>query len=251
MNISEFFDEQYRGVTRYWWRDKDPYALNANSYPTSLLTQLTLRLIHDDPPGRVLDLGAGEGADSIRLALLGYSVDAVEISKVGVKKISMFAEQAGVKINVKRADIVTYEPEGQYDLIICNGVLQYIDDKKSVVERMQIATRKDGLNVISLWSTYTPVPECHRVVPVFCDDESGLVAKLYENWIKEVYYVERDKPESSHSGMPSHSHSHIKMIARNLLGCIWIRRQCTRMVREWIASARVELVTSRGFPDPC
>lgn len=214
MDVSEFFDEQYAGESRYWWRDKDPYALDASSYPTSLLTQLTLRLIQDRPPGRMLDLGAGEGADSIRLALLGYNVDAVEISRNGVKKIRRFAEEAGVYINVRRADIVSYEPEGQYDLIICNGLLQYVEDKKSVIDRMQIATRMDGINVVSLWSTYTPVPECHQIVPVFCDDEDGEVTKLYENWDKELYYLERDKPESSHSGMPRHTHSHIKMIAR-------------------------------------
>jgi tellurite methyltransferase len=162
----------------------------------------------------MLDLGAGEGADSVRLALLGYSVDAIEISKVAIKKILMFAEDAGVNINVEQADIVIYEPGGNYDLIICKGVLQYVEDKKSVIDRMQRATRSGGLNVISLWSTYSPVPECHRSVSVFCDDEDGLVAKLYENWIKEIYYFERDKLESSHSGMPRHSHSHIKMIAR-------------------------------------
>jgi 2-polyprenyl-3-methyl-5-hydroxy-6-metoxy-1,4-benzoquinol methylase len=214
MNISDFFNEQYRSVTRYWWNDKDPYALDATSYRTSLLTQLTLRLIEGRPPGRMLDLGAGEGSDSIRLALLGYSVDAVDISEVGTEKILMFAEKAGVSINVETADIVTYEPDGEFDLIICNGVLHYIDDKESVVERMQRATRTGGINVISLWSTYTPVPECHEVVPVFCDDEDGEVVKLYEKWTEELLYFERDKPEASHSGMPGHSHSHIKLIAR-------------------------------------
>ncbi len=214
MNISDFFDEQYGGATRYWWRDKDPYAPDATSYRTSLLTQLTLRLIERRPPGRMLDLGAGEGADSIRLALLGYSVDAVDISKVGAEKILMFAEEAGVDINVEAADIVTYEPDGEFDLIVCNGVLHYVDDKKTVVERMQRATRTDGINVISLWSTYTTVPDCHKVVPVFCDDEDGEVVNLYGNWVTELLYFERDKPEASHSGMPRHSHSHIKLIAR-------------------------------------
>jgi tellurite methyltransferase len=214
MDIKDFFDAEYASKTRYWWSDKDPYAPNADSYKTSLLTQLTLRHIEGLPAGRMLDLGAGEGADSIRLALRGYSVDAVDVSEVGVGKILRFAEEAGVSINVKQADIVSYVPEGQYDLIICNGVLHYIDDKESVVERMQRATRTGGLNVISLWSTYTPVPECHQIVPVYCDDEDGLIAKLYGNWVKEVHYFERYKPENSHSGMPGHSHSHIKMIAR-------------------------------------
>jgi tellurite methyltransferase len=214
MTISDFFDELYQSEPRYWWRDKDRYAPEADSYPYSLLTQMTLRLIKDRPPGRALDLGAGEGADSIRLALLGYSVDAVEISKIGAKKIAAFADQARVTLNVEVADIVTYEPQGQFDIVICNGVLQYIEDKKSVVDLMQTATRTGGINVISLWSSYTPVPQCHQVVPVFCDDEDGLVVQSYGDWIKEILYFERGKPEASHSGMPSHSHSHIKMIAR-------------------------------------
>jgi SAM-dependent methyltransferase len=213
LDIADFFDEQYRSDDRYWWRGKDRYAPDADSYPFSLLTQMTLRLI-GPPPGRVLDLGAGEGADSIRLALLGYTVGAVEISKVGAEKILMFAEEAGVTVSVEVADIVTYEPDGEFDLILCNGVLHYVDDKKPVVERMQTATRPGGINVISLWSTYTQVPDCHKVVPVYCDDEDGLVAKMYDQWTKELFYFERNRPETSHSGMPSHSHSHIKMIAR-------------------------------------
>jgi tellurite methyltransferase len=165
---------------------------------------------------RLLDLGAGEGADSIRMALLDYSVDAVDISKVGADKIRAFAKETGVTVNVQVADIVTYEPEGQFDLVVCNGVLHYIDNKQSVVERMQRATRAGGTNVISLWSTYTPVPECHKIVPVFCDDEDGVIAQMYEDWPKEFIYFDRGKPESSHSGMPAHSHSHIKLIARKL-----------------------------------
>jgi tellurite methyltransferase len=216
MDIADFFDEQYRSEPRYWWRDKVRYAPDPDSYPESLLTQMTLRAIAGRPTGRMLDLGAGEGADSIRMALLGYHVDAVDISKVGADKIRAFAEEAGVTVNVQVADIVAYEPEDQFDLVVCNGVLHYIDDKQLVVDRMQRATRAGGINVISLWSTYTPVPECHKIVPVSCDNEDGVIAQMYENWPKDFIYFERDKRERSHSGMPAHSHSHIKFIARKL-----------------------------------
>lgn len=210
----DFFDDLYRSADRYWWRDKEPYATDASSYPASLLTQLTLRLLAGRTPGRALDLGAGEGADSIRLARLGYAAAAVEISKVGADKISKFAEQAGVAVRVEVADLATYEPDGQFDVVICNGALHYIADKVPVVERMQRATRRGGINVISLWSTYSPVPECHACVPVYCDAEDGTVSRLYRDWIEEFRYFERNKPEASHAGMPEHSHSHIKMITR-------------------------------------
>ena len=214
MSVSDFFNEEYRSMPRYWWRDKVRYAPEADAYPSSLLTQMTLRLIEGQPPGRVLDIGAGEGADSIRLALLGYDVDAVEISAVAAEKTLAFAEQAGVTVNVNVADIVSYEPNGPFDIVICNGVLQYIEDKEAVIELMQTTTRTGGINVISLWSTYTDVPECHKRVPVFCDDEDGLVVNSYKGWIQQLLYFERDKREDSHSGMPPHSHSHIKLIVR-------------------------------------
>jgi tellurite methyltransferase len=214
MNLPDFFDDLYLSEERYWWRDKERYATDPKSYPTSLLTQMTLRTLDGQSPGRALDLGAGEGSDSIRLAMLGYSVYAVEISKVGATKISAFADEAGVTVDVEVADVTTYQPDGYFDVIICNGVLQYVADKRPVVERMQLATRSGGINVISLWSTYTPVPECHSCVPIFCDDEDGVITKLYEDWIMELCYLERDKREMSHGGMPVHSHSHIKMIAR-------------------------------------
>jgi tellurite methyltransferase len=214
VDIADFFNDLYSGHFRYWWHQDIRYSSDADAYPFSLLTQMTLRSIADRATGRALDLGAGEGTDSIRLALLGYSVDAVEISKVGAEKISKFAAEAGAAVNVEVADICEYEPDGEFDLIICNGVLHYIDDKRTVVRRMQMATRHGGINVVSLWSTHTPVPECHTRVPVFCDDEDGVVAELYREWPKKLLYYERAKQEVSHTGMPSHSHSHIKLIAR-------------------------------------
>ncbi len=213
LGIADFFNRLYSSRLRYWWQGAERYSPRADDYPHSLITQQTLRLIAGGPPGRVLDLGAGEGSDSIRLALLGHDVRAVEISPVGADKIARFAAEVGAQVKVDIADISEYEPRDLYDLIICNGVLHYVADKHSVIRRMQQATRPGGRNVISLWSTYTQVPECHERVPVFCDDEDGVVAEMYRSWNKELHYFERGKPEQSHDDMPPHSHSHIKLIA--------------------------------------
>jgi SAM-dependent methyltransferase len=217
MHAADHFDRLYRQSERYWWRDKDRYATDQNAYPYSLLTQHTLRLLSGQPAGRALDLGAGEGADAIRLALLGYQVDAVEVSEVAAGKISRFARDAGVRVGVTVCDVRKFIPEYRYDVIICNGVLHYLDEKEHVVTGMQAATMPGGINVISLWSSYTAVPDCHDSIPVFCDDEDGIVTKLYQGWPKELVYFERDKAETAHSDLPSHRHSHIKLIARRPL----------------------------------
>jgi len=213
MRVSDYFDAVYLGSERFWWRGPGRYALDPDAYPLSLLTQQTLRLLHGRTPGRALDIGAGEGTDAIRLALLGYEVDAVELSSVGAKKIECFAEETGVKVRVLAADVQDFTPDGSYDVIVCNGVLHYVPDKRAIVDLMQQATWPGGLNVISLWSTHTPVPGCHEFVPVYCDDEQGVVTGSYESWRTEFIYFERDKSETAHSDLPGHRHSHIKLIA--------------------------------------
>jgi SAM-dependent methyltransferase len=215
MRISDYFDGVYQGQDRFWWRGAERYDLTPEAYPLSLLTQQTLRLLEGRPVGRALDIGAGEGADAIRLAKLGYDVDAVEVSSVGAKKIEVFAEETGVhnKLRVFSSDVADFKPDGMYDVVICNGVLHYIEDKHSVIELMQQATNPGGINVISLWSSYTPVPVCHELVPVYADAEDGVVANSYKKWSKEFIYFERAKAETAHSDMPEHRHSHIKMIA--------------------------------------
>jgi SAM-dependent methyltransferase len=215
MHITDYFDDVYLGSERYWWRGSERYDLDPASHSHSLLTQQTLRLLQGRPVGCALDIGAGEGSDTIRLAKLGYHVDAVEISSIGAKKTECFAEEAGVndRVRVFVSDVQEFTPDGLYDVIICNGVLHYIQDKQSVVRLMHQATCPGGINVISLWSNYTPVPDCHDLVPVYSDPEDGVVTNSYKEWAKEFIYFDRDKTESAHSDLPAHRHSHIKLIA--------------------------------------
>ena len=216
VHISDYFDGVYLGSERYWWKGPERYDPDPAAYPTSLLTQQTLRLLRGRAPGRALDIGAGEGADSIRLAKLGYHVDVVEISSVGAKKIQVFAEEEGVheRLRIFSVDVLNFKPDGEYNIVICNGVLHYVEDKHSVIELMQQATIPGGINVVSLWSNYTPVPRQHNVlVPIYADPEDGVVTSSYKKWSKEFIYFERDKAEAAHSDLPAHRHSHIKMIA--------------------------------------
>ncbi len=212
MSVNSYFDQLYRAAERYWWRRDDRYSTNPGDFPDSHITRQTLRELADRPSGTALDIGAGEGADAIRLARLGYEVTAVDISVAAGEKIERFAAEAGVNVRVQVADIARYQFDDAYDVVICNGVLHYVADKAGVVRRMQEVTNPGGLNVISLWSTYTPVPPCHNSVSVYCDDEDGEVTRAYRSWTSRFVYFDRDKLETAHDDLPSHSHSHIKLI---------------------------------------
>ena len=214
LQIKDFFDKNYSSMEHYWWKADNRFSLEESQH-----TQYYAAILHEAKAlknGLALDIGAGEGIDAIRLALLGLTVEAIELSPVGVEKIQRFADQAGVYIKTTCADIIDYSYINSYDIILCNGVLHYIKNKEDVITKMQQHTKIGGLNCISLFSTFTDVPECHRIVSVYPDNEGGLVERMYHDW--EIVYksYDRNKAELSHDEMPSHTHSFIKLICRRI-----------------------------------
>lgn len=68
---------------------------------------------------RVLSLADGEGRNSVWLAQQGLTVDAFDISEVGVRKARDFARITGVKVNFAVADIGTLQwPRSIYDGVV-------------------------------------------------------------------------------------------------------------------------------------
>ena len=58
-------------------------------------------------PCTAIDIGDGEGRNSLYLASLGFNVYAIELSEVGAKKILQRAKDYGVEVAVLNTDIVT------------------------------------------------------------------------------------------------------------------------------------------------
>lgn len=212
-DVRRFFDAQYARYHRYWWREANRYSLNPSDH--TAFNARALRMAAAREPGRALDIGAGEGADSIRLAKLGYEVDSVEASAVACEKIENFARVAGVKLRVRNESARTAVFENaEYAVVIMNGVLHYLDDKEGVLRRIRRGSAAGALHVISLFSTATPVPEAHAVVPVLPDDEGGVVERFYQSHDVVTVRYQRAKVESSHPGFADHAHSYIKLLAR-------------------------------------
>lgn len=70
------------------------------------------------PPGRALDLAAGEGRNAIWLARRGWQVTAVDFSAVAVDKGRELARQAGATVDWVVADVLTYEPGDEFDAVV-------------------------------------------------------------------------------------------------------------------------------------
>jgi SAM-dependent methyltransferase len=70
------------------------------------------------PPGRVLDVGCGEGADAIWLAKNGWDVTALDVSGVALERAAEHAREADVDVRWIHAGLVEAElPPASFDLV--------------------------------------------------------------------------------------------------------------------------------------
>jgi tellurite methyltransferase len=92
------------------------------------------------PKGRALDIATGEGRNAVFMALHGFDVDAVDISKMGLRKVQRLAKETGVKIHTFHADLDTYQiKKGHYDLI---ANFYYL--KRSLIPKIKKGLKKGG-----------------------------------------------------------------------------------------------------------
>ncbi len=74
--------------------------------------------VADLTPGRALDVGCGEGADAMWLARLGWTVTAIDISDLAVRRAREAAELAGVAVEWFCGDALrTRFPARSFDLV--------------------------------------------------------------------------------------------------------------------------------------
>lgn len=74
--------------------------------------------VADLTPGTALDIGCGEGADTVWLAQQGWSVTGLDISGVALERARAAAEAAGVQAQWIHAGLADVElPDDGYDLV--------------------------------------------------------------------------------------------------------------------------------------
>jgi SAM-dependent methyltransferase len=94
----------------------------------------------DLPPGRALDVAAGEGRNALWLVERGWKATAVDFSTVALERTrSLAATRLGERadrLDVVQADVLTYQPERRaFDLVLL-AYLQVVADERRAALRL-------------------------------------------------------------------------------------------------------------------
>ncbi|MFF5721403.1 SAM-dependent methyltransferase [Streptomyces buecherae] len=122
--------------------------------PAASGPQPNVRLIEtvsDLPPGDALDLGCGEGGDTLALARLGWRVTAVDLSAVAVDRLSALARSYGLgdRVTTARVDLHASFPPGRFDLVSAHYLhTPYTLDRAAVLRSAAHALRPGGLLLV-------------------------------------------------------------------------------------------------------
>ncbi len=99
-------------------------------------------------PCPVLELGAGTCTDAIWLAQQGFNVTAIDVSPTAVEMAREKVSEAGLNIDVMRADILSDElPDGPFTLIFdrgCFHTMEQAEDKSRLVRIIHDHLEHDG-----------------------------------------------------------------------------------------------------------
>jgi SAM-dependent methyltransferase len=100
-----FWETRYAGEEHIWSGEPNQALIDA---------------VTDFNPGRALDLGCGEGGDSIWLAQHGWNVTAVDIATTAISRAQDLATRRGIsggRIVWVVADLASWRPTEAYELV--------------------------------------------------------------------------------------------------------------------------------------
>jgi SAM-dependent methyltransferase len=100
------------------------------------------------PPGRALDLGCGEGGDSVWLAANGWSVRAVDIAPTAIARAKSLSAERNIPVGAITwlvEDLSAWVPAAEFDLVSACFLQSFIDlNRTDILQRAAGAVRSQG-----------------------------------------------------------------------------------------------------------
>lgn len=111
------------------------------------------------PKGVALDIGAGEGRNSIFLAENGFRVEAIDKNKKWLEKCKRLAQKYNLRLKIKVVDVRKFKfEENKYSLIIAIDSLDFLklSEIKKIISKIKKALKKGGILYLVVFPTKDP-----------------------------------------------------------------------------------------------
>lgn len=178
--MSKFYDELYRAEEHFWGKRPSSIArILFQKYPP-----------HEEL--KLLDIGCGEGRDSIFFAQNGYRVSGFDSSAAGIKKSRARAERLNLSIDFFLADINVYRLQEFYDVVFASGALHYIPIplREEVISNYKLFTNPGGIHAFTVPIFKPFLPKDPEADTLEHDWRSGEILTYYHDWKTEFFTEE-------------------------------------------------------------
>jgi len=167
-----------------WARE---YARAPKTYIWGTAASLLARQVSARLPAgaRVLDLGCGEGRDSVFFAERGFDVTGVDVARSGLAKAERLAGARGVRVRWVCGDIGGLATrrlgDGSFDLVYSCGSVHYVPRtvRGRLFRRLQALTRTEGLHAHVVFTDRAIYKEKGERIDYFTPGE---LAAVYADW---------------------------------------------------------------------
>jgi len=187
---SQHWDDRYAASDAVW-----------STTPNIFVEQFTAGL----HPGTVLDLGAGEGRNSLWLAEQGWTATAVDFSAVALDRARVWAEQrladASDRLTTVVADLLEYRPTQAFDLVLVIYIHLPATDRGAVLRTAAAAVAPGGsLLVVAHHSGNFEHGHGGPQNPALLYDENEIAVDLVDTGLEPVLLEAARRPVQSPEG---------------------------------------------------
>ena len=207
------YDEAYRGTAGFFGTE-----------PEEILKAHIGAL---DRAGRVLDVGAGQGRNSLFLARKGVSVDAVDPSAVAVEILSSAAKRENLPLRAHRCGFEDFDPQIPYGAVLLFGLIPELprDSIRLLLQKVDKWTVAGSLAFATAFTTDDPAFAGHSVEWQILGENSftdgtgtirtylrpGEMLGLFHRW-KALCYWEGLGPTHRHGDGPAERHAKVEAV---------------------------------------
>ena len=168
---------------------------------------------------KILDIGAGEGKNSVFLATYGASVVSIDISKIALERFNQQPGYLEYKENILCviSDVrqINFLPNS-FDVVVAYGILHCLDNKSEIKKTISLIknwVRIDGYTIISTFTNNLPIPEIQEYLMPESLLEDNELGNMFSEW--NIIFQENDIITETHpTSNIEHKHSLVILIAQ-------------------------------------